>query len=293
MIEIDRINAHTNLLTLMAYPIRHSKSPLMHNEALRYLELNYAYMCFDVDQSNLKDAIASMRALNIRGGNVSMPNKIAVMDYLDNIAPEARLFGAVNTIVNDDGCLTGYMTDAEGYVLALKDRGIDFTGKKITVVGAGGIGKTIHIKSALCGAAEISVFCARDQYWQRAGETVDEINHITKCRARLFDLADLSALKREIYDSFLLVNSTPVGMHPLENQTYMPDKSYFKPGMYVMDVVYEPAETLFLKMAREAGCITINGLSLMLFQGAASFKLWTGREMPIEHMKEFLKIKGE
>ena len=284
------ITGYTNLLTLMAYPIRHSSSPAMHNEALSYLGLDYVYMCFDVDQDNLEAAINAMRTLKIRGGNISMPNKIAVMPYLDKISAEARVCGAVNTIVNDDGILTGHMTDGTGFILSLKDRGIDIRGKKLTVVGAGGIGKTIEVQSAYEGAAELSIFNHRDKYWSRACETAWEIGEDTGCKVKLYDLEDLSALKREIHDSYLVVNATSVGMHPLENQTYIPDSSYFRPGMYVTDVVYEPRETLFLKKAREAGCDAANGLSIMLFQGAAAFRLWMGRDMPIEHMKDFLGI---
>ena len=286
------LTGYTNLLTLMAYPIRHSSSPAMHNEALSYLGLDYVYLCFEVDQSNLKDAVNAMRTLKIRGGNISMPNKIEVMRYLDKLSPEAKLCGAVNTIVNDDGVLTGHLTDGIGFIAALKDRGIDIRGKKITVVGAGGIGKTIAVQSAYEGAKEISIFNVRDRYWTRACETAWEIGDETGAGVKLFDLANLSALKEEIHSSYLLVNATSVGMQPLTGQTYIPDKSYFRAGMHVMDVVYEPDETLFLKMAREAGCDTMNGLSMMLFQGAAAFRLWMGKEMPIGHMKEFLGIKS-
>ena len=285
------ITGYTNLLTLMAYPIRHSSSPAMHNEALSYLGLDYVYLCFDVDNNNLESAINAMRTLNIRGGNISMPNKIAVIQYLDKITTEARICGAVNTIVNDGGVLTGHMTDGLGFIMSLKDRGIDIRGKKINVIGAGGIGKTIEVQAAYEGAAEIAIFNYRDAYWTRACETAWEIGEEAGCRVKLHDLADLTALRNEIHDSFLAVNATSVGMHPLENQTYIPDPSYFRPGMYVTDVVYEPRETLFLKMAREAGCDCANGLSIMLFQGAAAFKLWTGQDMPIEHMKKFLGIE--
>lgn len=287
----ERITGHTQLLTLMAYPIRHSSSPAMHNEALAYLGLDYAYLCFDVDQSNLKGAIDAMRALKVRGGNISMPNKIAVIQYLDHLSPEAELCGAVNTIVNDDGVLTGHITDGIGFIMSLKDKNVDIRGQKMTIVGAGGVGKTIQVQAALEGAQEISIFNARDQYWSRAEETAEMLNERTRCRVTLHDLADLGALKREIHDSYLLVNATGVGMSPLENQTYIPDISYFRPGMIVTDVVYAPRQTLFLKMAREAGCRTMNGLSMMLFQGAAAFKLWTGEKMPIEHMKKVLEIE--
>jgi shikimate dehydrogenase len=287
----ERITGHTQLLTLMAYPIRHSNSPAMHNEALAYLGLDYAYLCFDVDQSNLKEAIAAMRTLRVRGGNISMPNKIAVMEYLDVLSPQAQLCGAVNTIVNDDGVLTGHITDGIGYMMALRDKGIDMTGKKMTIVGAGGAGKAIQVQAALDGVGELSIFNAKDGYWQRALDTAAELEEKTNCRVNVYDLADLDALKEQIYDSYLLANATGVGMKPLEGQTYIPDISYFKPGMIVTDVVYAPKETLFLKMAKEAGCETMNGMGMMLFQGAAAFKLWTGQDMPIEHMKKVLDIQ--
>lgn len=287
----ERITGHTELLTLMAYPIRHSSSPAMHNEALAYLGLDYAYLCFEVDNSNLAEAISSMRTLKVRGGNISMPNKIEVMKYLDQLSPEAQLCGAVNTIVNDDGVLTGHVTDGIGYVMALKDHGWHLKGEKITVVGAGGVGKTIQVQAALEGAREISVFNIKDRYWHRAEETVAMLNEKTDCRVTLHDLGDLAALKAEIHDSYLVTNATGVGMKPLEGQTYIPDKSFFRPGMIVTDVVYEPHETEFLRLAREAGCHTMNGLSMMLFQGAAAFRLWTGRDMPIPHMKEVLGIE--
>ena len=154
----ERITGHTELLTLMAYPIRHSQSPAMHNEAAAYLGLDYAYLCFDVDQSNLKESIAAMRALKIRGGNLSMPNKIAAIQYLDRISPEAEMCGAVNTIVNDNGVLTGYITDGTGYMRSLKDNNINVIGKKITVLGAGGAGKAMQVQAALDGVKEMSVF---------------------------------------------------------------------------------------------------------------------------------------
>lgn len=172
----ERITGHTQLLTLMAYPIRHSKSPEMHNEAAAYLGLDYAYLCFDVDKDNLKEAISAMRALKVRGGNISMPNKIAVMQYLDNISREAQMCGAVNTIVNDDGVLTGYITDGVGYMRSLKDNNIDVIGKKITIVGAGGAGKAMQVQAALDGVKEISIFNRRDEFHKRGIETAAMIN---------------------------------------------------------------------------------------------------------------------
>ncbi len=286
----ERITGHTELLTLMAYPIRHSQSPAMHNEAAAYLGLDYVYLCFDVDQSNLKEAIAAMRALKVRGGNLSMPNKIAVMQYLDRLSPEAEMCGAVNTIVNDDGVLTGYITDGIGYMRSLKDCGIDVTGKKITIVGAGGAGKAMEVQAALDGVAELSIFNRRDEFHQRGIDTAAMLNEKTNCRVHFYDLEDLDRLKAEIADSVLLANATSLGMKPQEGKTYIPDPSFLRPDLIVTDAIYAPLETELLRMAREVGCRTINGQGMMLFQGAAAFKLWTGQDMPIEHMKQVLGI---
>ncbi len=286
----ERITGHTELLTLMAYPIRHSKSPEMHNEAAAYLGLDYAYLCFDVDQSNLKEAISAMRALKVRGGNLSMPNKIAVIPYLDKLSREARMCGAVNTIANDNGVLTGHITDGIGYMRSLKDNHIDVIGKKITVVGCGGAGKAMLVQAALDGVKEISIFNRRDEFHQRAMDTAAMLNETTSCKASFYDLEDLDRLKAEIADSYLLANATSLGMKPQEGMTYIPDASYFRPDLIVTDAIYAPEETELLRMAREAGCRTMNGKGMMLFQGAASFKLWTGMDMPIAHMKEILDI---
>ena len=287
----ERITGHTELIGLMAYPIRHSSSPAMHNEAFAYLGLDYAYLAFEVDNDTLEDAVKGLRALKMVGSNVSMPNKTVVHKYLDELSPAAELCGAVNTIVNDNGKLIGHITDGIGYMKALKDNEIDVIGKKMTIVGAGGAATAIEVQAALDGVAEMSIFNVRDKFWANAEETVKKINERTNCKVTLYDLADLDKLKEEIEDSYLFANATGMGMKPLEGQTYIPDKSFFRPDLIVTDVVYAPRETAMLKMAKEVGCKTMNGLGMMLFQGAAAFEMWTGKEMPIEHMKEVLDIK--
>ena len=287
----ERITGHTELIGLMAYPIRHSSSPAMHNEAFAYLGLDYAYLAFEVDNDTLEDAVKGLRALKMVGSNVSMPNKTVVHKYLDELSPAAELCGAVNTIVNDNGKLIGHITDGIGYMKALKDNDIDVIGKKMTIVGAGGAATAIEVQAALDGVAEMSIFNVRDKFWANAEETVKKINERTNCKVTLYDLADLDKLKEEIADSYLFANATGMGMKPLEGQTYIPDKSFFRPDLIVTDVVYAPRETAMLKMAKEVGCKTMNGLGMMLFQGAAAFEMWTGKEMPIEPMKEVLDIK--
>lgn len=289
----ERITGHTELIGLMAYPIRHSSSPAMQNEAFAKLGLDYAYLAFEVDNETLEDAITGLRALKMRGSNVSMPNKTVVHKYLDKLSPAAQMCGAVNTIVNDDGVLTGHITDGVGYMKALQDNQIDVIGKKMTIVGAGGAATAIEIQAALDGVKEISIFNQKDKFWENAKETVRKINEKTECKAALYDLEDLGKLKEEIEDSYLFVNATGVGMKPLEGQTYIPDKSFLRPDLIVTDVVYFPRETALLKMAKEVGCKTMNGLGMMLFQGSAAFELWTGQPMPIDYMKEILDIRYE
>lgn len=285
-----RITGHTELIGLMAYPIRHSSSPAMQNEAFATLGLDYAYLAFEVDNDTLEDAVKGLKALKLKGSNVSMPNKTVVHKYLDEVSPAAKLCGAVNTIVNNDGILVGHITDGIGYMQSLKEEGIDVIGKKITIVGAGGAATAIEIQAALDGVKEISIFNIRDKFWENAIETVEKINKNTSCKATLYDLADLDKLKEEIADSYLFANATGMGMKPLEGQTYIPDKSFFRPDLIVTDVVYSPKETEMLRMAKEVGCKTMNGMGMMLFQGSAAFELWTGKPMPIDHMKDFLRI---
>ena len=287
----ERISGHTELIGLIANPIRHSTSPKMHNEAFAKLGLDYVYLAFEVGNEELEDTIKGFRAMKVRGSNVSMPNKTVVHKYLDKLSPAAELCEAVNTIVNDNGVLTGHITDGVGCMMALKDAGVDVIGKKITIVGAGRAATAIEVQAALDGVAEISIFNVKDKFFVNAEKTAEKLNSKTDCKVNIFDLADLEKLKEEIASSVLFINATGMGMKPLEGKTYIPNKSFFKPDLTVLDIVYIPAETALLKLAKEAGCKTLNGLGMMLFQGAAAFKLFTGKDMPIEYMKEILNIK--
>lgn len=285
------ITGYTELVGLMAYPIRHSNSPAMQNEAFRAAGIDCIQLAFEVDNSTLEDAVKAIRALRMRGSNVSMPNKTVVGQYLDRLSPEAALIGSVNTIVNDNGVLTGYCTDGIGYMAALKHSGIDVTGKKLTIVGAGGAATAMQIQAALDGVAEISIFNVKDHFFEADEETVRKINAHTTCHAAIYDLQDHARLRQEIEDSFLLANATGLGMKPHEGETWLPDVSFLRPELIVTDTVYAPPMTRFLEMAREVGCRYMNGYGMMLFQGAAAFKLWTGKEMDIERMQKALGIQ--
>jgi shikimate dehydrogenase len=285
-----RITGYTTLIGLLATPIKHTSSPKMHNEAFSHLGLDYAYLAFEVGNDGLEDAVKGLKTVQARGWNVSMPNKTVIHKYLDKLSPAAELTGAVNTVVNDNGVLTGHITDGVGYMTALKDKGFDVIGKKMTIVGAGGAATAIQIQAALDGVKELSIFNKKDSFYDRAVQTVKDINEKTSCKATLYDLDDTEVLRREIADSFIFTNATGVGMKPLEGQTYI-EKDMLRPDLIVSDVVYIPAKTRLLEIAEEVGCPTINGIGMMLFQGAKAFELWTGQEMPIEHMKEFLGVK--
>ena len=273
------ISGHTELVGLMAYPIRHSDSPAMQTEAFRRAGIDCIQLAFEVDNTTLEDAVKAIRVLKMRGSNVSMPNKTVVGQYLDKLSPEAALICSDNTIVNDNGVLTGYCTDGIGYMAALKNEGIDVKGKKITIVGAGGAATAMQIQAALDGVGEISIFNVKDAFYARGEETVRKIQEHTTCKASIFDLNDHEALRREIAESTVLANATELGMKPYEGITWLPDVSYLRPDLIVTDTVYAPPMTRFLEMACEAGCRYMNGHPMMLFQGAAAFKLWTGKEM--------------
>jgi len=284
----ERLSAKTLLIGLMATPIRHSLSPTMHNEAFAKLGLDYAYLAFEVGNEELEDAVKSIRALGMRGSNISMPNKQKIIPYLDKLSPAAELVGAVNTVVNDNGVLTGHITDGTGFMRSLIEADVDVIGKKMTIIGAGGAATAICIQAALDGVKEISIFNRQDECFENAKRTVAIINERTECKATLYDLADTESLRREIANSAIFVNATGVGMKPYEGVSLITDPTLLRSDLIVADVIYKPAKTKLLEMAEANGCKTINGLGMMLFQGAAAFEMWTGQEMPVDHIKELL-----
>jgi shikimate dehydrogenase len=284
----ERITGKTKLIGLLGTPISHSLSPTMHNEAFAKLGLDYVYLAFDVGNEQLPSVIEGFRSLNIRGCNVTMPNKNLVCNYLDKLSPAAELAGAVNTIVNDDGILTGHITDGIGYMRSLKEEDIDIIGRKMTIAGAGGAGKAIWIQAALDGVKEISIFNQRDHFFQNAKETIHMISERTGCHIQLYDIEDSSKLHEEIATSAIFTNATSIGMKPYAGQSIIKDPAIFHSDLVVSDVVYIPKKSRLLEMADESGCRTINGLGMMLWQGAKAFEIWTGREMPVEYIKELL-----
>ena len=226
------ITGHTVLTGLLGSPVAHSISPMMHNEAFRQLELDYAYLAFDVGTDNLKTAVDGLKVMGVRGFNLTMPDKNLMCSLVDK--PSAAIL----------------------------------------------------IQAALDKVAEISVFNIRDEFFTRAEKTIEKLHEKTDCKINLYDFSDPEVLKKEIAESAILVNGTSIGMAPKTDRCIITDDSVFRKDLFVFDVIYNPEETLFLKKAKAAGCRTLNGLNMLLYQGAASFELWTGKEMPVDIIKE-------
>lgn len=280
------ITGHTRLTALLGSPVAHSISPLMHNEAFQLLDLDYTYLCFEVNEETLPAAVDGLKACGIRGFNLTMPNKNKIVELLDELSPAARLIGAVNTVVNDDGHLTGYNTDGVGYMQAVKDAGYDITGKTITIMGAGGAATAICAQAALDGVEKIHIFAREtSRFWDRTQKLAENINSTLPCKAVLHENKNTAALAQAISESALLLNATSVGMAPNTEGTIIEDTSLYHPDLIVSDVIYNPRETRFLKEAKEAGCRTFNGMYMLLYQGAEAFRLWTGKEMPVKEIK--------
>lgn len=283
----ERISGHTGLLALIGSPVGHSGSPAMYNYSFRRLGLDYVYVAFDIQVPEVKAAIEAMKTFRMRGCNVTMPCKTEAAKYMDELSPAARIIGAVNTIVNEDGKLVGHITDGEGFVANLQDHGIDIRGKKITVAGGGGAATAIQVQCALDGAREISIFNIKDDFFPRTLETAEKIRaEVPGIVVNVYDIADTEKMTAEIQTSDIFANATIVGMKPMEGETVVKDTAAFRPGLVVADAVYNPEETRLLREAKEAGCTCINGKGMLLWQGVAAFRLYTGQEMPVEEVKE-------
>ncbi len=280
-----KITGRTKLVGLLGNPVEHSLSPMIQNAAFEELGLDYAYLAFQVGTEDLKTAVDGLKVLGVRGFNLTMPTKSLMCELADQLSPAAQIIGAVNVIVNEDGIYKGYNTDGIGFMRSVKEE-IDIVGKKMTLMGAGGAAASILVQAALDGVGEISVFSRRGKFYERAEGIIAALKKQTKCVIHLYDFTDTERFKKEIAESEILVNGTSVGMAPNVDQCIIEDERIFRKDLYVYDVIYNPRETLLLKKAREAGCRTQNGLNMLLYQGAAAFELWTGRQMPVDVIRE-------
>jgi len=277
--KIEEINASTRICGIIGDPVEHSVSPAMHNAAFSHLNLNYIYLPFQVDQESLAGAIEGIRSLNFRGVNVTIPHKSAVIPYLDEIDTLAEGIGAVNTIVNENGILRGYNTDAPGFLHMLLLEGIDPSQKKFAILGAGGSAKAI----AFILADKGSQLTILNRHRERAERLADTILNTFRKEVVVRDLTEKN-LKMTLEESEILINTTSVGMFPHSTEILVPP-DILRPGLIVVDIIYNPYRTRLLVEAEKRGLKTINGVDMLVAQGAIAFNLWTGKEAPQREMK--------
>jgi shikimate dehydrogenase len=253
----------------------------MHNAAFKKIGLDYIYLPFHVTTGNLPGAIKGLKSLGLRGVNITIPHKVSVIPLLDELDPIAKKIGAVNTIVNDDGYLRGYNTDAAGFLKSLSAKNIDPSGKKVVILGAGGVSRAICFILAEQGA-DIEIL-NRSRNMERAQNLSDNLSRNSKGKITITVLSVIN-LKQALKRADILVNATSVGMSPDTNKTLVPQE-FLKSGMVVFDAIYNPVKTKLLEGAEKAGAIIVGGLDMLVWQGALAFELWTGVKAPVNTIK--------
>ena len=283
-----KIDGHTRLAAVIAKPIKHSISPFIHNMAYDLTDTNAVYLAFEVDRENLEQAVENIRLHQMLGANISMPYKQEVITFLDELDESAFLIGAVNTIVNQNGRLIGYNTDGFGFFRSLSN--FHIKGKNLTILGTGGAASAIIGQAVLGGVEKVCVFDPRDRL---AGhkERVVQLSRRLGHPIQLLAVEDLAALTDAVNQSDLFINATGLGMDG--KSLPIPSDFVFPKGLPVADMTYCPAETPFLRLAREQGLQTVNGLGMLLYQAEKAFELMTGKKMPSEEIKKALIEKLE
>ncbi len=281
------IDAQTTLVGVMGWPVAHSLSPVMHNAAFDALGMNWRYLAFPVRPARVGEAVAGLKALGFRGANVTVPHKEAVIPYLDEIPPRVRKFGAVNTLIierDPDGhCrVIGENTDVQGFVHALRQGGFEPRGRKVLVIGAGGAARGVIYGLCGAGAALITVL---NRTPRRAARLVADL--LPQAGSTTLRHAPLTVAELELQaaDCDLLINATTVGMWPHTDASIWPDSLPLPSHLAVCDLVYRPLRTRLLRRAEDAGALTIDGLGMLIGQGALSFAMWTGQHPPEEVMR--------
>ncbi len=274
------VSGRTKVCGLIGDPVEHTLSPTMHNAAFTHLKLDFIYVAFQVKKQELENAIGGMRSLGIRGLNVTMPHKNDVITYLDELNSTAKFMEAVNTILNENGKLRGFNTDGVGALKALKENSVNLNCKKMLLLGAGGAANAI----AFHGAQEVEELVILNRTPEKAKKLAETLR---KKFGKTIEGNSLSAsvIKEELKDSDVLINATSVGMHPNVDQSLV-DPEWLRPDLCVMDIIYNPLETKLAKDATSKGAKVISGIEMLVYQGAASFEVWTNQAAPINAMKQ-------
>lgn len=272
------INSEIELIGLIGNPVKHSKSPLMHNSMFDKLNLKYQYLAFNVMQNDLERAINGIKALNMKGANVTIPHKVEAMKFLDEISDEASQIGAVNTIVNHDGKLIGYNTDGEGYLKSLiGETAISLKGKKIMILGAGGAARAIAYTLSQQNIDSIIII-------NRNIEKAKDLKVIIESNTST-EIAEIADISKYIDNIDIIINTTSIGLYPNVDQTLIA-KEWIKASHLVSDIIYNPLVTRLLADANEKGAMIHSGLGMFVYQGAIAFEKWTGIFPDTEFMRK-------
>jgi len=273
------ISGKTRVCGVIGDPIEHSLSPTIHYAAFDHLKLDFVFLAFRVKTADLENAIRGMRGLGIHGLNVTMPHKSTVIGYLDEVDSTVQFLGSANTVLNKEGVLSGSNTDGVGALKALRENGVALSEKKVLLLGAGGAAKAI----AFSLAEEVGELVILNRAPEKAKELAEALGRIFKNKI-VGDSLSANAITKNLQDSDVLINATSVGMYPDFNQSIVAPQ-WLKSDLSVMDIVYNPVETKLARDAKAAGAKVISGVEMLIYQGAASFKIWTGRSAPVEVMR--------
>jgi shikimate dehydrogenase len=273
------ISGKTRVCGVIGDPIEHSLSPTIHNAAFDHLKLDFVFLAFRVKAADLENAVQGMRGLGIHGLNVTMPHKSTVIGYLDKVDSTVKFLGSANTILNNDGVLSGFNTDGVGALKALRENGAGLSEKKVLLLGAGGAAKAI----AFSLAEEVGELAILNRAAEKAKELAEALGRIFNKKIVGGSLSS-DAIAKNLQDSDVLINATSVGMHPEANQSIVAPQ-WLRSDLTVMDIVYNPVETKLARDAKAAGAKVISGVEMLIYQGAASFEIWTGCSAPVEVMR--------
>jgi shikimate dehydrogenase len=285
------ITGKTRICGVIGDPIEHSLSPTMHNAAFKEIGLDLVFLAFKVTPDQVENAVKGVRSLNILGLNVTMPHKNKIISYLDKLDPTAEYLKSANTILNANGLLTGFNTDGTGAMQALLQNGTDPNGKKMLILGSGGAAKAI----AFAAARTTDQIVILNRTPNKSQEFAKNLNHTLKTKIE-GDALTSQSIEKNMQDAQIIINATSVGMQPHDKISLIPPK-LFKQTQTILDIVYNPIETKLLNDAKKAGAKTVNGVEMLIHQGAASFEIWTNKPAPIEAMRKAitnqLMTKGE
>ena len=276
-----KITGRTAVYGIIGYPVKHSLSPLMQTSAFQELGLDAVYVPFEVPPENLEDAVKGLKALSVRGFNVTVPHKEKVAQLVDYLTEDAEILGAVNTVKNEGGKLTGYNTDAEGFLRSLIEEGVELEGKRALMFGAGGAARAVGYALLKGGVKFLNIVNRSFSKAKKVAEILGRRGNVL-----VYPLKE-GTVETLLKDADIIVNTTSVGMKEGDPQLF--DYSKIPSGITVVDIIYNPPQTPLIKAAKEKGCKTINGLGMLVHQGAVAFEIWTGKKAPVEKMKKVLE----